>query len=147
MKRKLTSLLAIFAVAMIGLACFTACQATLAPGGAYAPANTNGVATVQPDMEFYIADAAYQIAWQGMNGIFEFERDNRETLFQLSPSVKHTLDQIRPNAVTANKEYLRAREAYKANPVAAGLTPLQTALAKIQQLFKTAQAAVPQKTA
>lgn len=115
----------------------TGCKSTLAPGGAYAPAGT------QPDMAFFAADAAYQIAWNTINAAFDFERNNREYLFRLSPEVKHTLDSLRPNAVTANSEYLKAREAYKLNPVPDNLTALQSALAKIKQLLPAVTAVLP----
>lgn len=119
------------------------CKATLAPGGAYAPTTTNGVPTLAPDMAFFIADAAYQIAYNTIDAAFTFERNNRTYLWSVSPKIKQTLDGIRPQAVTANNDYLRARAAYVLYPVPANLTTIQAVLAHIQQLMATATSVLP----
>ena len=146
MKNKLCAVLApllliawLFALssALIG------CKASLQSGGAYAPTNSAGVATVQPDLQFYQVDAAYDLAYSVIDAAFKFERDNRNYLWQLSPTIKHTLDEIRPQAVMANAQYLTARAKYLSNPVPTGLSELQTILAKVQQLTTTASAALP----
>lgn len=123
---------------LMSLTLFTACQsARLESGGAYAPAGQVA------DMQFYQIDAAYDLAYSSIDGVFKFERDNREALWKLAPNIKHTLDSIRPQAWDANVEYLKARAVYIANPVPANLTPLQTALAKIKQLLITANSVIP----
>lgn len=146
LKRSIPSVL----FAALSLSLFLGCKATLQPGGAYSPTVTNAVTgvvtpTQLPDMDFYNVDAAYSLARATINGVFEFERNNRATLWKLSPSIKHTLDGIRPQAVAANAEYHRARAVYMANPVPAGLDQLQTILAKINQLATTAAAVLPSK--
>jgi len=115
----------------------------LAPGGAYAPVDANGNPIQAPDMVFYNIDAAYDLAYSTVDAAFRFERDNRTLLWKVSPQIKHTLDSIRPQAVSANADYLRARAAYMANPTPAGLTALQTVLSKISQLATAAAAALP----
>ena len=132
------------------LALSTGCKATLEQGGAYAPAITNAVTgevtyNQLPDMEFYNVDAAYLLAYSTVNAVFQFERDNRAYLWKVSPNIKRTLDQIRPQAVAANAEYHKARAVYIANPVPTGLDRLQTILAKINQLSITATAVLPTK--
>lgn len=119
------------------------CKATLQPGGSYAPLDTNGVAVVQPDLQFYQVDAAYDLAYSAIDAAFKFERDNRNYLWQISPQIKKTLDSIRPQAVTANLEYLTGRAKYMSNAPSVGLTELQSILAKIQQLATAATAALP----
>jgi hypothetical protein len=90
-------------------------------------------------------DAAYSLARATINGVFQFERDNRAMLWKISPSIKKTLDGIRPQAVKADAEYHRARAVYMANPVPAGLDQLQTILARINQLSITAASVLPSK--
>ena len=121
-----------------------ACSTTkLEPGGAYAPAGTNGVAVVAPDYAFFIADSSFDLAYSALDAAFTFERDNRALLWNVSHKIKHTLDQLRPQALTVRNQYIAARVAYIANPTPAGLSTLQTALAKIKQLSAAAQAALP----
>lgn len=118
-----------------------ACQhATLAPGGAYAPTNSVGTATAAPDVTFYQVESSFSLAYGIIQGVFKFEMDNRDFLWGLNPKIKHTLDSIRPDVVEAIRNYDIARQAYKASPTPAGLTTLQTVLAKTQQLASTAQA-------
>lgn len=125
------------AILVIGSACN---KGTLQPGGAYNP----NPSIVEPDKAFYVADAAYKVAYTGITAIFDFERENRLLLWEISPDIKHKLDEIRPKAVEANETYLEARAVYKANPTPAGLTKLQTALSKLQQITSTVQTIVPQ---
>lgn len=115
----------------------TACKSTLAPGGAYAPPDQS------PDMAFYTIDASYDLAYSSLDAAFKFERDNRIMLWKVSPDIKHTLDKIRPQAVTINGQYLSARAVYMANPVPSGMNGLQAILSKIQQLAATATSALP----
>lgn len=111
----------------------TACHKTLEVGGAYSqPANA-------PDLAFYGVDAAFWTAYSSVDAIFTWERDNRAFLWKQNQGIKHALDNIRPTASAIVKNYLAARETYKANPTPAGLDLLQTLLAKAQQLAVTAQ--------
>lgn len=115
----------------------TGCKATLQQGGAY---NLTGSA---PDMPLFVADTAYQLAYNTIDAVFTTERNNRAFLWSLSPKIKQSLDAIRPQAVAANQDYLKARTAYIANPTPANLSGVQAVLAKIQQLATAAQAALP----
>jgi len=144
--RTIKTLAAVLAVAFI-IAC-SGCKATLQGGGAYAPVSTNEltgeiVIVHIPDLAFYNTDAAYDLAYSSIDAAFKFERDNRLLLWRLSPQIKRTLDQIRPQAVLVNAEYLRVRQVYLSNPVPGGLTQLQAVLAKINQIAATAVAALP----
>lgn len=124
---------------------FSGCGgAKLETGGAYAPVGTNGVAVVAPDIEFYAVDLAYKTAWLTADAAFNFERDNRAALWQLSPQIKRTLDSIRPKAKAADHDYLVGRAAYMANPTPAGLSTLQEILARMKQIVATVQAVLPQ---
>lgn len=137
MKRLLLS--AVLALSCIAL--ITGChKTTLQPGGAYAPTNSLGQATSAPDIAFYTADAAYEVAHLAVRAVLQFELNNRQYLWGLSPKIKQTLDGVRPDIIAAEREYDVARQAYLANPTPAGLTTLQTVLAKTQQLAVTAQA-------
>jgi len=130
------------------------CKGSLAPGGAYSPGlttlttnadstiTTNFVATAAPDFAFYVADSAFSIAHSTADGVFNFERNNRAALWKISPKIKLTLDSIRPSADQAVHEYAVARTAYLASPTPAGLTTLQTALAKTQAITTSATTAI-----
>jgi len=130
----------LLAVALsVGL--LTGCnKATLQSGGAYAPTNSLGAATIAPDIAFYQIDGAFDVAYSATQAVLKFELDNRIYLFTLDPNIKHTLDGIRPQIVTAIQQYGIARAAYVANPTPAGLTTLQTILGKAQQLASAASA-------
>jgi len=129
------------------------CAHKLAPGGAYSGSTitTNAAGTVttnqlfQGDYAYYVVEAAFALAYDSMDAAFKFERDNRAALWKVSPSVKHTLDTLRPQADSVVVTYTAAREAYEANPVPVNLTAMQTALAKIQQLSAAAVAALPKQ--
>lgn len=134
--RKLASLLSVLAVFFL-----VACNSPrLEPGGAYAPTNSVGQASAAPDLVFYQVDSAFDLAFAVVQGAFKFEYDNRQFLWGLSPKIKHTLDDIRPQTVKAVQEYFVAREAYMANPTPPGLTTLQAILANMQRLADTARA-------
>lgn len=142
MKRNLVRLL----LSICLLVVITACKSTLEPGGAYNPVSTvGGVTNASPDMPLFLADSAYQLAYTALDAVFTTERNNRDLLWKVSPSIKHTLDSIRPNAVKANADYLAARAVYIANPTTASLSTVQNVLAKIQQLATAAQAALPKQ--
>jgi len=134
MKNKLLLLLALAPLL------FSGCGTTrLESGGAYAPIGT------VPDMQFYQVDLAYDLAYSTLDAAFKFERDNRDMLWKVSPQIKHTLDGIRPQAASANAQYLAARAVYMAHPIPDNLTWLQQALAKVQQLTTTATAVLPKQ--
>lgn len=115
----------------------------LEAGGAYAPLDANGVATVAADPVFFEVDSAYDLAYSTLDGAFLFERQNRQALWAISPQIKHTLDSIRPQAWGVAVQYARARQAYITNPIPANLSTLQSVLAHIQQLLASAQAVLP----
>lgn len=133
-------------LAALTLAAFTACKTNLAPGGAYSPSITNsaGVVTTTPDLALYNADLAFKTAYDSINMAFNIEYNNRDYFWKLSPAIKHTLDQIRPQAQKVVNDYAAARTAYLANPTPPGLTGIQALLAKIQQLLLAANAAMAQ---
>lgn len=132
-------------LALSGALLFTGCSSTrLESGGAYAPTDTNGAATVAADLEFYQVDLAYKVAWQSIDTAFVFEKQNRVALWKLSPYIKRALDSIRPQAVEADRLYHVARAAYEANPTPDGLNMLQSVLDKAQQLAATATAVLAQ---
>ena len=131
------------------------CQGSLQPGGAYAPGTTsvtvtasgasvtNFVATAAPDYPFFEVDASFDFAYSAVNAIFDFERDNRAMLYGISPTIKHTLDGFRPQAVSIRNDYIKARIAYMANPLPPNMSALQDALSRIKALATAAQAAIP----
>jgi hypothetical protein len=135
------------ALALLASAPLSGCKSTLEPGGAYAPTTTDaqGVVTASqaPDKAFYIVDSTFALAYDTIQSVFKYERDNRVALFQISPDIKHSLDSIRPAVTDGVRKYTEARAVYKANPTPAGLDALHAALAKIQQLTTTATAVLP----
>lgn len=112
-------------------------QARLEPGGFYAQTNT------VPDLTFYQVDATYDFTSYALIAAFSFEKQNRDALWKINPNIKHTLDQLRPQFVEYGRQYLKARDAYKAMPVPANLTVMQQVLAKMQQLAASANAVIP----
>jgi hypothetical protein len=108
--------------------------------------DTNGVAEVAPDYSFFIVDSGFDLAASTIDGVFKFERENRAALFKLSPAIKHDLDTLRPQVLSVEKDYLKARAAYMANPVPANVSTLQTILGKVQQLVAAVSAAMPAGT-
>lgn len=133
-------------LAAISVSLFLGCgKATLESGGAYAPANTNVVDTAVA-VSFYNTDLSYKVAWSAINTVFEFERNNRALLWNLSPNIKKTLDEIRPQAVAANAKYLAARQAYLDTPDQPGLDILHTILADLQKLVASVQVVLPAAT-
>lgn len=128
-------LVVLMAVAFVGGP--TGCATKLEPGGSY---HQTGQA---PDKAFYATEASFDLAYAVVDAAFKFERDNRQMLWELSPSIKHGLDAIRPNASQIVVTYAKARAAYLKNPTPNGLSTLQTVLSQMQQLAQAAQAAVP----
>lgn len=155
----LTYALLILAPILGTTALVNGCHRTLQPGGAYYPGTTttvvnpdgttttNFVAISAPDMAFFAVDSSYKLAYSIVDAAFMFEKDNRDALWKLTPSIKHKLDEIRPAAWDANVRYLRARAVYKTTPIPANLSTLQTILTEIQNLSGAATAAIaPAKT-
>lgn len=151
----LPSMMVIGWLGLLGLSLmvFIGCKATLEPGGAYAPArvtlSTNADGTlanaVMADKGLYLVDASFDLAYQTAQTVFETERKNRAFLQSLSPDIKKTLDQLRPQVVLAVKKFAVARTAYQQSPTPAGLSSLQTILSELQQISAAAQAvAIPQ---
>lgn len=132
-----------------------ACRSVLERGGAYAPGTfvvatndsgvvvTNFIAISAPNRAFYIADASYDLAYSAVDAAFEFERKNRDMLWRLSPSIKKTLDDLRPKAWDVNVKWAKARQAYLMNPTPDGLTDLQRTLAELQNISNAARATLP----
>lgn len=116
-------------------------NARLEPGGAYAGNGTNST----PDIAFFTVDSAYDLARSAIDLAFKTEYQNRALFWQLSPNIKKTLDGIRPQALDAEVEYLKARATYVSNPTPPGLTTLQQVLAKLQALAVAAQSAIPKQ--
>lgn len=122
-------------------------HATLEQGGAYAPlpvTNIDGTVTQQGSAyELFVIDQSFQLAHTAVATVFQFERDNRALLWQVSPEIKHSLDRIRPQVVDAETRFAVGRKAYIAAPVPQNLTTLQGILTELQRLSLTAQAVVP----
>jgi hypothetical protein len=131
-------LILLCALSLIAVGCG---KTTLQPGGAYAP--TNSVGVVSADMPFCIVDGAFDLAYAILDAAFKIERDNRAQLWATTPSIKLTLDEIRPRAAQAVFYYTQARKAYKAMPTPAGLKWCQEAMADMQKISTEAQATVP----
>jgi hypothetical protein len=125
----------------------------LEAGGAYAPASfqvvtnssgivsTNITALAAPDPAFYAVDASFDLAMTTIDGLFKWERNNRAFLWKISPSIKHSLDAIRPQAWSAITLYTSARQGYMASPTPDGLSTMQMLLSKLQALESAAQQA------
>jgi hypothetical protein len=123
----------------------------LEAGGTYTTTITNvvngsSVVLTTSDLPLYTADAAFGFAYKTLDAAFLIERNNREYLWNISPAIKHTLDQVRVTASQVVDDYLAARAAYISNPTPAGLTGVNAVLAKIQQLMSAAYAAIGEGT-
>lgn len=141
-----------FSILILILIAFAGCGGNqLAPGGAYSgitiTTNSTGVVATNvvaaPDLQFYQADSAFLAAYSTVDTIFQYEYNNREALFKLSPAIKHTLDGIRPQAKDALLRWAKARQAYQQAPTPANLGTFQTVVAKMSQILSAAQAALP----
>lgn len=134
----------------------TGCDGRLANGGAYAPGTnqitvdstsgntaTNFVPTQAPDYPFAQTEVAFDFAYSAVDTVFNIERDNRQLFWGISPSIKHTLDKLRPQAVAIRNDYIKARIVYQSNPIPANLSALDNALARIKALIPAVEAAIP----
>lgn len=106
-------------------------KATLEQGGVY-----------EGDKILYTADATFKVAHATMDFLFKYEEDNRKMLWQVNPSIKRTLDYLRPLAVSAETDYAQARAAYLVYPDQDATTKLHIALAKVEQFATMVQAAM-----
>ena len=130
----------IIAFLIAGCLLFTiGCNTTLEEGGPYAKAGQKA------DMPFYAVDAAFDIAYSTVDAAFKWERDNRAKLWVINKEIKRTMDKIRPEAANVLLLYSKARKTYLTNATPAGLTDLQSALSKAQQLAATALAVIPKE--
>lgn len=146
--------------ATLGLGCAVGAK-RLEPGGAYAPVavvttvetNADGTVTsvtttnlVQlPDYEFFAVESSFRLAYAAIDIVYALERDNRALLWRASPEIKLGLDAVRPEVERAVKDYLRAREAYAAAPTPAGLSVMESFLARLNQLRVSVEALSPTK--
>lgn len=144
-------------LAMLAAFCgFTGCGGKLEQGGAYAPGTTtyatnadtgavatNFVASAAPDYPFAQVEIAFDFAYSTADAVFTAEQNNRALFWSISPDIKHTLDKLRPTAVTVRDDYIKARIAYQANPVPANLSGLQSVLTRAQALSASVSAALP----
>lgn len=157
--RKLSTLVMVAILALpILVGCDGCHKSTLEGGGAYSPGVTASVTNAdntvtsiftpsqRPDKELFLTDSAFGIAYSAIDTIFTLEKQNRGWLWNVSPEIKKTLDQVRPQAADAVRKYTQARKLYIANPTAAGLTNLQTILAEAQRLATSVQAVIPANT-
>lgn len=152
------------ALAVAGAALGPGCAAgakRLEPGGAYAPTavattvatNADGTVTTvtniclaqAPDYGFFAVESSFRLAYAAIDIVFALERDNRALLWRTAPEIKRGLDAIRPEVERAVKDYLRAREAYVAAPTPAGLTAMESMLARLNQLRLAVEALSPGK--
>lgn len=138
MKKLIQFPLAALLLAMFVFAGATCRQGRLEPGGVYAPTNDLGQ-VVYADTGLALADASFKLAYETVTAVLKFERDNRVTIWALSPEIKKSLDKVRAEGVLIERRWYEARALYKKNPTPAGLTTLQTILAEIQRLVPVAQ--------
>jgi len=120
---------------------------SLAPGGPYSYSTTNvvgsnTVVTTVSDLQLYQADVSFETAYKAAFTICNIEFQNRDYFWKISPSIKHSIDKIRPLVWESQGEYTTARAAYIAHPTPAGLTGVDAVVAKIQQLLIAATAAL-----
>src|ERR1700743_2643116 len=94
---------------------------TLEAGGAYSGsvlatnATTGTVSTNQvsaSDMPFEVADAAYKLAYQAVDGVLLIEFKNRTALLAAFPALKPALDKIRPTIWDIDQRWALARKTY-----------------------------------
>lgn len=121
---------------------FTGCKTPrLEVGGVYAPTNSVGE-VIYNDIGLALADTAYKFSYETVLAAFQFERDNRQAIWELSSTVKRDLDQLRPKVVEIDRRWAAARRVYKANPTPAGLSTLQTILSEINRIVPAVQAKI-----
>ena len=110
----------------------------LEPGGVYAPTNAAGQ-VVSSDLGLALADASYKLAYETTVSVFEFERVNRQAIWNISPEVKKNLDKARPQVVDIDKRWALARKTYREHPTSENLTTVQSILSEINRLLPVVQ--------
>lgn len=114
---------------------------TLEPGGVYTQVDTNGT-VVYSDLGLALIDASWKLSYETVISVMNFERENRAILWEISPSIKQSLDSIRPMVVDIRFRWYSARKIYEANPTPAGLTTMQAILSEIERLIPVVQAQI-----
>ena len=142
MKTKLTSTLGALVFGFWVLVFCPGCALgpRLETGGAYSATTT---AAALP--ELYVLDSSFDLAYTALDGVVKFERDNRATLWEISPRIKQSLDKLRIEAAVLVADYGTAREAYLKNPTPATGSVLQTTLGKIQSANAAALTVIQKK--
>jgi hypothetical protein len=142
MRNKILLLTLIGGMAALALSSISCKTPHLEAGGSYAPTNAQGQ-VIYNDVGLALADASYKYAYNQIFDVMKFERENRKTIYAISPTgelnFKHALDRLRPMVVEIDKRWAFARRAYRLNPTPAGLNDLQTALAEIQRFVPVVQ--------
>ena len=77
-----------------------------------------------------------------MNPEPTWQAEGKWTL-RVAPSLKQSMDGFCDQIWLVNRTWARARQAYLANPVPAGLNAIQTAIATMQQLAAATAATLP----
>lgn len=132
----------LFALFLIVTIALTGCKTPrLEIGGVYAPTNSVGE-VIYNDIGLALADTAYKFSYETVLAVFQFERDNRQAIWELSSTVKRDLDQLRPKVVEIDRRWAAARRVYRANPTPAGLSTLQTILSEINRIVPAVQAKI-----
>ncbi len=123
--------------------CSGGCKSHLETGGAYAQVNTNadGTTNVVADLPFEIADQSYKTAYDIVDGVLAYERNNRTALLAISPKFKADLDKVRPVAKDIDHRWAVARQAYKMGPSPTGLKDIAGILSEFQRLVPVVLAA------
>jgi len=125
---------------------FCGCKTpTLEPGGAYAQTNALGQ-VVYNEIGLALADASYKLAYETIQTVMKFERDNRDAIWKISPQVKTQLDILRPQVVAVDLRWATARQSYRLNPTPTGLSTIQTVLDEVQRFIPVVQSQLQSAT-
>lgn len=109
-------------------------------GGAYA---ATAVAPAMP--ELYIADSAFDLAYQAIDLSFKYEKQNRATLWQISPKIKQKMDGFRGEASQVWLDYAVARQAYLSVPTQPNLNELTAITSKLAGINAAVLAVIANK--
>lgn len=113
----------------------------LEPGGSYTTTNAVGE-VVSMDKGLFMADSAYKLAYDAVDAAFRFERDNRKTLWDISPSIKGSMDKARGEVKHIEIRWATARKAYRSSPTPEGLNTMEKILAELQKVLTVVQSQV-----
>lgn len=117
------------------------CKApNLESGGNYA--TTNSVGVVTKDAGLFLADSGYKLAYDSIQTVFAFERNNRAELWAMSHNIKSGLDKARGEVNHIEKRWASARKAYREAPSPQGLDQLHVILADLQKVVAIVQSQV-----